>query len=176
MSMTIPRPGADEYPEAYAGYVAEASEVGDLAIHLARQGDQTRKLFTALSDAQADFRYAPGKWSVKDIVLHLADAERVFAYRILSFARGEAQPLPGFAEDDWARTAGAGVRGIAGLASELHAVRSATTALVQSLDEDMLGRRGVANGKSVSVRALAWVIAGHELHHLRIVRERYLTS
>jgi uncharacterized damage-inducible protein DinB len=176
MSITIPRPDAGEYPDAFAGYIADAAEITDLATHLPRQGDQTRKLFTALSDAQADFRYAPGKWSVKDIVLHLADAERVFAYRLLRFARADATPLAAFTEGDWARAAGAGVRGMAGLAAELHAVRSATCALLQGLAEDTLERRGTASGNQVSVRALAWIIAGHELHHLRIVRERYLTS
>jgi uncharacterized damage-inducible protein DinB len=176
MTIAIPRPASDEYPESYAGYIAEVAEVGDLVTHLTRQADLTRKLFTALSETQADFRYAPGKWSVKDIVLHLADAERVFSYRLLTFARKDTNALPGFAEDKWAAAAGAEVRGIAGLAAELHAARMSTCALLQGLGEETLDRRGVANGRNISVRALAWVIAGHELHHLRIVRERYLTS
>ncbi len=175
MSISIPRPDPGEFAEAYAGYIAEASDVTDLITHLAKQGDQTRKLFTALSDAQADFRYAPDKWTVRDIMLHLADSERVFAYRVLRFARNDATPLPGFEEQDWARAAGADVRGIAGLAAELHAVRVASVALLQGLGEDTLERRGVASGSPITVRALAWVIAGHELHHLRIVRERYLS-
>jgi uncharacterized damage-inducible protein DinB len=176
MSISIPRPAADEYAEWYAGYIAEASDITDLVTHLARQGDLTRKLFTALSDEQANFRYAPGKWSVKDIVLHLSDAERVFSYRVLCFARNDIQPLPGFAEGDWAAAAGAEVRGMAGLAAELFAARSATVALLQGLGEDTLARRGTASGNPFTVRSLAWIIAGHELHHLRIVRERYLTS
>lgn len=176
MSISIPRPAPDEYTEWYAGYLADASDITDLVTHLSRQGEQTRKLFTALSDEQANFRYAPGKWSVKDIVLHLADAERVFSYRLLCFARNDAQPLPGFSETDWAVAAGAEVRGMAGLAAELFAARSSTVALLQGLDDDTLARRGTANGNLFTVRSLAWIIAGHELHHLRIVRERYLTS
>jgi uncharacterized damage-inducible protein DinB len=176
MSISIPRPSPDEYTEWYAGYIAETSDIQDLVTHLGKQGDQTRKLFTALSEEQANFRYAPGKWTVKDIVLHLADAERVFSYRILSFARNDAQPLPGFSESDWAAAAGAEVRGMAGLAAELFAARSATIALLQGLGEDTLMRRGTASGNLFTVRSLAWIIAGHELHHLRIVRERYLTS
>lgn len=176
MTIAIPRPTPDEYTEWYAGYIAETSDIKDLVTHLARQGDETRKLFTALSEEQANFRYAPGKWSVKDIVLHLADAERVFSYRLLSFARNDGQPLPGFSETDWAVAAGAEVRGMAGLAAELFAARSATVALLQGLGEDTLARRGTANENHFTVRSIAWIIAGHELHHLRIVRERYLTS
>lgn len=176
MSITIPRPQPGEYPESYAGYIAQAADVGDLATHLAKQGDETRKLFTALSEAQAGFRYAPGKWTPRDIVLHLADAERAFAYRLLTFARGADTPLPGFDEVGWVRVANASERGMPGLASELYAVRSATSALLQGLAEDALDRRGIANGNLISVRALAWVIAGHELHHLRIIRERYIVS
>jgi uncharacterized damage-inducible protein DinB len=176
MSISIPRPAADEYTQWYAGYIDETSDITDLVTHLARQGDQTRKLFTALSDEQANFRYAPGKWSVKDIVLHLSDAERVFSYRMLSFARNDPQPLPGFSETDWAAAAGAEVRGMAGLAAELFAARTSTVALLQGLGEDTFARRGTANENLFTVRAVAWIIAGHELHHLRIVRERYLTS
>ncbi|HET8633952.1 MAG TPA: DinB family protein [Gemmatimonadales bacterium] len=176
MSISIPRPSPDEYTEWYAGYIAETSDIKDLVTHLGRQGDETRKLFTALSEEQANFRYAPGKWSVKDIVLHLADAERVFSYRMLWFARNDAQPLPGFSENEWAGAAGAEVRGMAGLAAELFAARASTVALLQGLGEDTLARRGTANENRFTVRSIAWIIAGHELHHLRIVRERYLTS
>ncbi len=176
MSISIPRPAPDEYTEWYAGYIAETSDIKDLVTHLGKQGDETRKLFTALSEEQANFRYAPGKWSVKDIVLHLADAERVFSYRMLCFARNDQQALPGFSESDWAAAAGAEVRGMAGLAAELHAARASTVALLQGLGEDTLMRRGIANENRFTVRSIAWIIAGHELHHLRIVRERYLTS
>jgi uncharacterized damage-inducible protein DinB len=176
MSISIPRPAPDEYSEWYAGYIAETADVGDLVTHLSKQGEQTRKLFTALSDEQANFRYAPGKWSVKDIVLHLSDAERVFLYRMLCFARSDSQPLPGFEESAWAAAAGAEVRGMAGLAAELFAARSATVAFLQGLGDETLTRRGTANGNPFTVRSIAWIIAGHELHHLRIVRERYLTS
>ena len=176
MATTISRPEPGEYASFYAGYVDEAKGISDLLVHLARQGDETRKLFTALTDAQAEFRYAPGKWSIKDIVLHLADAERVFSYRLLTFARKDSSSLPSFAEDGWAASASAGVRGIAGLAAELHAVRSATVALLRGVDEDALTRQGIASVNPVSVRALAWIIAGHELHHLTILRERYLRA
>jgi uncharacterized damage-inducible protein DinB len=171
--LAIPRPANDEYAPFYAGYIAKVP--GDDALPaLAAQERETAALLAGLSEEQAAFRYAPGKWSVKQVAAHLCDAERVFAYRALRIARGDATPLAGFDENAYAAQAGADARPLAEIASELGAVRAATLALFRGLEPATLTRRGTANNVPVSVRAAAWIIAGHERHHLGILRERYL--
>ncbi len=118
-------------------------------------------------------RYAPGKWSVKQVVGHLCDGERVFAYRALRFARADRTPLPGFDETLWVPEGNFDARPIDDLALEYRAVRSASIALFASLAPEALARIGVANDTPMSVRALAWTIAGHELHHRGLLIERY---
>ncbi len=173
MTLSIPPPAADEYAPFYAGYIARVP--GDDALApLAAQESETAELLAGLSEEQAAFRYAPGKWSVKQVAAHLSDAERVFAYRALRIARGDRTPLPGFDENAYAAEAGADARPLADLAAELRAVRAATLALFRGLDPAALLRRGTANGVPVTVRAAAWIIAGHERHHLGILRDRYL--
>ena len=171
----LSRPTAGEYAPFYAGYIAEMPD-GDLLAALERQGEETFSLLSALPEERGDHRYAPGKWTVKDIAAHLADAERIFAYRALRFARGDTAPLAGFDENEYARTAGAGQRRLVELAGELHDVRRATLSMFRGLPPGAGERRGSANGVEISVRALAWVIAGHERHHLRVLHERYLTG
>jgi hypothetical protein len=171
----LSRPAAGEYAPFYAGYIAEMPD-GDLLAALERQGEETFSLLSALPEERGDHRYAPGKWTVKDIAAHLADAERIFAYRALRFARGDTAPLAGFDENEYARTAGAGQRRLVELAGELHDVRRATLSMFRGLPPGTGERRGSANGVEISVRALAWVIAGHERHHLRVLHERYLTG
>ena len=124
--------------------------------------------------SKGDFAYAPGKWTIKQVVGHICDAERIFAYRALRFARGDVAPLPGFDENAWMPAARFDARPLGDLAAELDAVRRATLALLRTFDADALARRGTANNKEISVRALAYVIAGHERHHVGILRERYL--
>ena len=175
MTTQLPRPAAGEYAQFYAGYIAEMPD-GDLLAALERQGEETFSLLSALPEQRGHHRYAPGKWSIKDIACHLADAERVFAYRALRFARGDASPLAGFDENDYVRAAGAETRPLVELAAELHAVRRSTIALLRGLPPGAAERRGTANGAEMSVRALAWVIAGHERHHIRVLHERYLTG
>ena len=133
-------------------------------------------MFAGLTEAHGDFAYAPGKWTIKEVLGHMGDAERVFAYRALTFARGESVPLPGFDEQAWTPASGARDRTVADLVDELAAVRRATLALLSHLPSTAPLCRGIANGREISVRALAWIIAGHERHHLRILRERYLSS
>jgi hypothetical protein len=140
---------------------------------LERQGPQTIAYIKSRGDAWAATRYAPGKWSVKEVVCHLADAERVFAYRALSIARGDQTPLPGFDENAWAPQSGADARPIGDLLDEFTAVRAATVRLLRGLDAPAWSRSGTASGKPVTVRALAYIMAGHELHHLSILKERY---
>ncbi len=171
-TIAIPRPAADEHAPFYAGYIA-AVPGDDAMAPLATQLDDTLRLVRGLSDARALHRYAADKWSVKQVLVHVSDAERVFAYRALRFARADATPLPGFDEHAWAAAAGADRRPLGDLVEELRAVRAASLALYRSLDEAEIERRGEANGWPVSVRALAWITAGHERHHARILRERY---
>ena len=170
--IAIPRPGADEYFPYYATYIARVP--GDDALPtLVSHIEAWHPTLRGLSEAQAMHRYAPGKWSVKEVIGHLCDGERVFAYRALRFARADATPLPGFDENAWVPAAGSDHRSIADLADELRAVRAASLALYRSCDAETLARRGEANDKPISVRALAWITAGHALHHQVILRERY---
>lgn len=171
----IPRPHPSEHAEFYAKYVARVPD-GDLLRTLRAQGDEARALARGLSDAQAMHRYAPGKWSVKEVYGHVADAERVFAYRALRIARGDETPLAGFDENAYVAAADFDARPLSALADELAHVRRATLDLLAPLGGEALARRGTANGRSVTVRALAWIIAGHERHHLDLLRERYLSS
>jgi hypothetical protein len=166
------RPEADEHLPYYGKYIALVP-AGDLAEILAAQQAATQRLLAPLGEARAGHRYAPGKWSIKEVVGHLADAERVFCYRALRFARADESPLTGFDENVYVPAGGFDRRTLASLLAEYAAVRAASLALVTSLDEAAWLRRGTANGAVVSVRALACIIAGHELHHVALLRERY---
>lgn len=170
--IVIGRPTAEEHAVATAAYVARVP--GDDAWPvLVAQVDEVDRLLRGLSDARACFRYAPGKWSVKEVVGHLTDAERIYAYRALRFARADATPLPGFEEDDYVAAAGFDRRSLGDLLDEWRAVRASTLALFKGLDAEACLRRGVANAHTISVRALAWVAAGHASHHLAVLRGRY---
>lgn len=171
---TFARPAADEYAPYYGRYIDLVTE-GDLLATLARQGAETTALLRTVPESRGTHRYAPEKWSIKDVVLHIADAERVFAYRALSIARRDRTPLPSFDENEWARSSGADRRPLAELVREFELVRAATVALLGGLEDQQVGQRGTASGKEVTTRALAWIIAGHERHHVTILRERYLT-
>lgn len=167
----IPRPEADEYAPYYERYVAAAGD--DVLGLLARQAAALRNLCAGLTDAEALHRYAPEKWSVKELLGHVCDAERIFAYRALRIARGDATPLPGFEENAYVAAAGTDARPLPEILDELDAVRAATLALVRSLPEGSYERRGTASGFEVSVRALVHIIAGHAEHHAGILRDRY---
>jgi uncharacterized damage-inducible protein DinB len=167
------RPGDDERAAFYAGYIADAPD-GDLMDTLTAQGARIGQMVFAIPESRGDHRYAPGKWSIKDVVLHICDAERIFSYRLLRFARGDATNLPGFDEETYVQRAGAETRTLAGLSDEFRAVRHATVALLTPLDDEAMSRRGTANHNPVSARALAWIMAGHAEHHARVLRERYL--
>lgn len=169
------RPQAGEYAAFYAGYVALVPD-GDIVAILATQLEDTLAMLRQVNEQQAGFRYAEGKWSIREVVGHIADAERVFAYRALRFARRDATPLPGFDENAWVEQAGADRRPLASLIAELAAVRAATVSLFASLAPESWTLSGTANGKEISVRALAWIAAGHELHHRAILNERYMPA
>jgi hypothetical protein len=169
------RPGADEYAPFYGSYVAGVPE-GDVTHALTAQGENFRGLLQDIGDEKAAFAYAPGKWTIKEVILHIADGERIFAYRMLRMARGDATPLASFDENAYTPMGAANDRPLDSLLAEFAAVRGATLALLRGLPEAAWTRRGVASGKDVSVRALAWITAGHALHHERILHERYLAG
>lgn len=171
-TIAIPRPAADEYFPYYGTYIGRVP--GDDALPtLASHVEDWHPTLHRLTDAQGLHRYAPDKWTVKEVLGHLCDGERVFAYRALRFARADGTPLSGFDENAWVPNSGADRRPVAELADELRAVRAATVALFRSFDPTMLARRGTANDKAISVRALAWIATGHAIHHQTILRERY---
>ena len=169
---TLVRPGADEYAPYYAGYVSRVPE-GDALALLGAQLPATRRFVEAIGDARAGEPQAPGKWSVKDVVQHVADTERIMAYRALRIARGDTLALPGYEQDDYVRVAGAGRRPLPALLDELAAVRAASVALFDGLDAEALVRRGNANGNTFTPRALLYVILGHELHHAALLRDYF---
>jgi hypothetical protein len=171
----VARPDPSEYAPSFARYVARVPE-GDVRALLPRQIERTLAVLRDLSEDEAAFRYAPGKWSVKEVVGHVADGERIMVYRALCFARGEAQELPGFDEDPYVAAAAFDRRTLADLAAELGAVRAASVAFFQGLAPDHFLREGVANRNRCTVRALAYIIAGHELHHVTVLQERYLPA
>jgi uncharacterized damage-inducible protein DinB len=169
----IARPAADEYAAYYARYIEQVPE-GPILELLRRQVGDTVALLGKLRDRDADFRYADGKWSIKEVIGHVADTERIFVYRALCFARGETAVLPGFDENEYVARAKFAGRTLSDLVAEFRVVRDATLAFFTGLDAEELTRRGTANNNPYSVRSLAFIIAGHERHHARILAERYL--
>ncbi len=167
------RPASDEYAPYYAAYVSLVPD-GEILMLLRDQLAETEALLREFRGDRGDHRYAPEKWSVKEIVGHIADTERIFAYRALRFARNDRTPLPGYEQDDFVRGGNFAARALPEIAGELRSVRMASITLFAGLSEEALVRRGPANNVEFSVRALAWIIAGHERHHARIIRERYL--
>jgi uncharacterized damage-inducible protein DinB len=169
----LSRPAADEYFEYYGTYIALVPD-GDVRDHLRTQLFETVALLETVTDASAEKAYGAGKWTLKEVVLHMSDTERVFGYRMLRIARGDATPLPGFEQDEWVPHSYANRRTMASLLMEFAAVRASTLALVDSLPAEAWLRKGTASGHAISARALAYIAAGHERHHLTIIRERYL--
>jgi hypothetical protein len=169
--MTIAKPEATEYAPFYAGYVGKVPDTGAFTL-LESQLDAFDALGHSARD-KADFRYAEGKWTVKELLGHVADAERVFSYRLLRIARNDQAPLAGFDEKQWAAVAPHGRRPLKDIIEELVDVRRGTLCLVRSLDSVALARRGTANNAEVTARALCWIVPGHAQHHLDVLRDRY---
>ena len=167
------RPAAGDYADDYAGYVRRVPP-GPILTILERQLEETLALLRPLDEAQAGFRYEPGKWSIREVVGHLADTERVFAWRALWFARGDQGPLPSLEPDDFVRTAGFDQRTLADLLEELRIVRASTIALFRGLPPEAFAREGTAAGYRLVVRAVPFILAGHELHHRALLLEKYL--
>lgn len=171
----VTRPQSDEYAPYYEKYVSLIASDDIIGVLEARRV-QMAQLLAARSEREGNFRYGPDKWSVKEVIGHISDAERVFAYRLLRIGRGDETPLSGFEQDDYIATGGFGERTLADVAAEFAAVRTATIALVQGLPDAAWKRRGTANDDPVTARALAYIIAGHQLHHQNILSERYFPA
>jgi hypothetical protein len=167
------RPEKSEYVTYYEKYVSLVPD-GDVVSTLSTQIDETLALLRGLPASVSTYRYAPDKWSVNEMLGHVIDAERMFGSRALVFARNDTARMPSFEQDDYVRNSTADAFPLSELADELEAVRRSTVFLFKHLDEQAWGRRGIANNSEVSVRALAYIIAGHELHHRSILESRYL--
>ena len=169
------RPAPTDAHEAYAPYIALVPE-DDVLSAMEKQSSATQRIFSALDEQKASYRYAAGKWSVKQIIGHLSDAERVFGYRALAVARGEQQSLPGFDENPYVEHAAFDAWRLGDLAEYYALTRRANIVFFRNLPEEAWERRGIANGNAITVRALAYAIVGHERHHLGVLRERYAVS
>lgn len=173
--MTQVRPQPGEYAPFYEKYIALVPD-GNLLATLESSAQEWKALLKGLSDTQAGFRYAPGKWSIKEVLGHVTDTERVFVYRVLRIARGDQTPLSGFEQDDYVKEGKFSTRTLEDLLDEFSAVRFSTTTLLHSLPDYAWTRRGTANQKEVTVTALGFIIAGHERHHRAILEQRYLPT
>ena len=173
--LLIARPDASEHAPYYSRYV-DLVPSGDILTTIATQIDGTLAELRKVSEADSLKRYAPGKWSIREVMGHMIDTERVFAYRALRFARGDRKNLLSFEQDEYVATAQFDRRPWAGLLEEFEAVRRSNLLMFRALDDEAWARQGVANGNPMSVRAAAYVIAGHELHHMNVLREKYGVS
>ena len=169
----VPRPEAGEYAPYYGRYIDLVADTSDAIRTLARQQDLVNHALAPLDDNQASQRYAAGKWSVKEVLGHMLDAERIFAYRLLRIARGDETPLAGFDENAYVPAGHFDARSLTDLLGEWRSVRAATIAMVRGLPEDAWTARGHASGQPVSARALLYIIVGHVDHHLNVLYTRY---
>jgi hypothetical protein len=166
------RPSEEEYAGDFGEYIRLVPEGNIIDILLAQEKQMT-ELLASLTESQGAYRYAEGKWTLKEVVGHIADGERVMTYRLLRFARGDQTPLPGFDQELFMPPFGSWT--IAQLAEDYRAVRQSTITLLRGLPAEAWSRKGTANNVSITARALAYVNAGHELHHMGVIRNRYLS-
>lgn len=167
------RPAPTDFASAHAGYLSLVEDTDDIVSVIEAQSSETQKLLATLDETRAGYRYATGKWSIREVIGHIADAERILGYRALAIARGETQPLPGFDEQAYVRNAAFDEWKLGDLAEQYALVRRSHIVLFRNLPQEAWERRGIANGNEVTVNALAWIIAGHERHHVKVLRERY---
>ncbi len=169
----ISRPDAGEYPPYYHTYIGKVNT--DDLISALEEGKGNFLSFMALVPAdKLEYRYQEGKWTIKELIIHLMDAERIFTYRALRFSRGDSTSLAGFNEDEYVPNSGADERSLQNLLQEYAALRQSTIEFFKNLSPEMMLRTGIANGQEISVRSLGYIIPGHEIHHLAVIRERYL--
>jgi hypothetical protein len=166
------RPAENEYGASHAAYVALVPEEDILSV-IEQQSSVTQKLLSGLDETRARYRYEDGKWSVKEVVGHMIDTERILGWRALAVGRGDSQPLPGFDENEYVLNARFDDWKLGDLSEAYALARRSTIVFFRNLPDEGWSRAGTANGFSVTVRGLAWVIAGHERHHLNVLRERY---
>jgi uncharacterized damage-inducible protein DinB len=169
------KPETNEYPPYYKEYVNNVPE-GELLHILDDQQKETMNLLRDLSEEMAQYQYAPGKWTIKEVIGHITDTERIMCYRLLCIARGEQEMLPGYNDDEYVRRGQFNRFSLSDLLHHQALVRQHTILLLSSMDDEALRRRGNANGSEVTARALGYIIAGHEIHHLRLIKDRYLSS
>lgn len=174
-NVNIARPDKSEYAPYYEKYMSLVPQ-GDIIATLGQQLESTLATLRAVTEEQADSRYAEGKWSVKELVGHIIDSERIFGYRALRFARNDRTPLPGYEQDDYVDNARFGALSLSDLTEEFEHLRKANLCLFRQFDGETWQRQGEANEQMASVRAIAHIIAGHETHHMNILRTRYLSS
>jgi len=167
------RPAENDYAPYYKGYI-EKIQGDDILKILLNQTKECQSVFNSFPVNKGDYKYAPGKWSVKEVIGHIIDTERVFAYRALCIARGEKQPLPGFEQDDYVKEGKFNKRTLDDIIYEFRLMREGNLLMFRNFDEEMLNRRGNASGYDVTVNALLFMIAGHSQHHMDILNERYL--
>jgi len=169
----MPRPAPQDAAAFYHGYInnAKGNTVQEV---IASHSSEIHDFYNNLPEAKADYAYAPGKWTIKQVLQHIIDAERIFTYRALRIARKDTTPLPGFDENSYADNDGSKNRTFQSLKDELNAVRSATDMLFSNFSETQLSETGTASGKSITANALAFITYGHLLHHKNILEERYL--
>lgn len=170
----IPPPAADEYAPFYADYIQRAAQRADLYVAFSDQIAELHAALDSLSDPQACFKPGPNEWSIKEVMGHLNDVERVFSYRLLRVSRNDATPLPGFEQDDYVRAAGFDRYSLRDLVSEFELLRRANIIAIPHMTEEAINCRGTASGYTVSARALIYMIVGHVDHHMASLREKYL--
>ena len=169
----IPRPQSDEYSPFAAGYVARVPEGSDIFALLSHQPDELRALLKSISEEQANVRPAPGEWSIKEVIGHINDSERIFAYRALRIARADQTPLPGFEQDDYVRATDFNARSLADLLEEFSLQRRANVLCFMPLSEAERMRGGTTSGNPASVRGLLYVMIGHVMHHIESLKVDY---
>lgn len=167
------KPNREEYPEYYHTYISKITDEDILAV-LERQNAELRELFSDIPMELETYRYEAGKWSIKEVLGHIVDGERIFSYRALRFARNDKTALPGFDQDEYVAHAHFDERSLYSLIEEFSALRNANILLFGSLTEEMLLCSGTANNKTISVRAILYVLAGHAQHHIQVIKDRYL--
>jgi hypothetical protein len=174
-SLTVGLPATDEHASFYGRYISLIGDP-DIIDVLSRQQQETMALLSSRNEKDGDYRYAPGKWTLKEVVGHMNDAERIFAYRALRIARNDKTPLAGFEQDDYIANGPFAECRLANLVQEFSEIRQSTLSLLRNFQPEAWMRRGTASGYEITVRALAYTIAGHELHHQKILREKYLPA
>ena len=171
--MTTTAPNTSEYAPSYEVYVSKVKDSSDIVETLRQLAEKTKTMLGPLTEKQASYRYAPDKWTIRQMLGHMIDAERIFAYRALRIARNDKTPMEGFEQDDYVRFGPHERRSMADLLAQYDVVRSATLWLFEDLGPEAWDRRGIANKNEVSVRALAYIMAGHEVHHHKVLQDKY---